>query len=98
MRSSSPKTQTPALLIGIVDDRNLIVQRPEIIDVTDTKDTKRAQINNTADPFPNVKSVNPKETEESYRAVFSLSFKRRRRCNKDSFSFSENVLPWFRAF
>jgi len=55
MRSSSPKTQTPALLIGIVDDRNLIVQRPEIIDVTDTKDTKRAQINNTADPFPKCK-------------------------------------------
>jgi len=59
------KTQTPALLIGTVDDRNLIVQRPEVIDVTHTKDTKRAQINDAADPLPHVKSVNPKETKES---------------------------------
>ena len=33
--------QTPAFLIGTVDDRDLIVQRPEIIDVADTKDSKR---------------------------------------------------------
>lgn len=51
-------------LCGAVYDRDLIIQRPEVIDIADPQYPQRQQVNDAADPFPHIHPVDSKKAQE----------------------------------
>ena len=76
--STLGKKPSPILLRGTVYNRDLIIQHPEIIDVTDSKDSKRAEVDDAAYPFPHIHPVYSKKAQEGQQypgdVIIYLSF------------------------
>ena len=51
-------------LRGTVYDRDLIIQRPEIINVADSEDSKRAQVDDATYPFSHIHSVDSQKAQK----------------------------------
>lgn len=47
-----------------IEQADLIVERPEIINITNTKKSSGAEINQTGNPLPHIHSVNTEQSEK----------------------------------